>query len=63
MGTTCKRACGAHMTNVIHITQKTTERVLDIKIIHKGKKITEGNSAFPFMLALLKKDLNFLDAD
>lgn len=51
------------MTNVIHITQKTAERVLDIKIIHKGKKITEGNSAFPFMLALPKKDLNFLDAD
>lgn len=51
------------MTNVVHITQRTAGRLLDIKITCKGKKITEGNSGFPFRLALLKKALDCLDAD
>lgn len=63
VGTTFKRACGAHMTNVIHITQKTAGGLLDIKITLKEKKITEGDSGFPFVLALLKKALDDLDTD
>jgi len=37
MGTACKRACGPHMTNPIHITQSTAGRLSDIKITPKGK--------------------------